>query len=240
MATAQLANASGSIFQLPWQRIVHATESMAASHETLAQKIEEDVERPLKEYGNKNRELQAMPTIQNDLAALAKSLESAQKKAEKLRDKGPKAAEKIATAISQVEEANQQWESRAPFVFEQLQAVDESRVNHLRDVLTQLETHEVDQVERNRQTAESCLNALLNVQTADEIKTFAAKVSGGRAPVPRRQNSSNAAAAAATTPPLPPPPRFHDDAESQRSGRSGHGRAPPGMRAPYFLCLTVI
>ncbi|GAD99835.1 Fes/CIP4 homology domain protein [Paecilomyces variotii No. 5] len=225
----QLDNGAAlGVFQIPWQRIVQSTESLAASHETLAQKIEEDVERPLKEYGSKNRELQAMPTIQSDLSSLAKTLESAQKKAEKLKDKGPKAADKIAAAIQAVEEANQQWDSRAPFVFEQLQAVDESRSNHLRDVLTQLETHEVDQVERNRQTAENCLNVLLNTETADEIKTFAAKVSGGRAPVPRRQDSSTAAAAAAAaTSPLPPPPRFHDDAESQRSGRSGHGRAPP-------------
>lgn len=170
-----------------------------------------------------------MPTIQSDLASLAKSLESAQKKAEKLKEKGPKAADKMAAAIQAVEEANQQWDSRAPFVFEQLQAIDESRSNHLRDVLTQLETHEVDQIERNRQTAESCLNVLLNTETADEIKTFAAKISGGRVPVPRRQDSSAAAAAAAATSPLPPPPRIQDDAESQRSGRSGHGRPPPGM-----------
>ncbi|KAJ9356100.1 Fes/CIP4 homology domain protein [Paecilomyces variotii] len=224
----QLDNGAAlGVFQIPWQRIVQSTESLAASHETLAQKIEEDVERPLKEYGTKNRELQTMPTIQSDLASLAKSLESAQKKAEKLKEKGPKAADKMAAAIQAVEEANQQWDSRAPFVFEQLQAIDESRSNHLRDVLTQLETHEVDQIERNRQTAESCLNVLLNTETADEIKTFAAKISGGRAPVPRRQDSSAAAAAAAATSPLPPPPRIQDDAESQRSGRSGHGRPPP-------------
>lgn len=180
------------------------------------------MERPLREYSNKNRELQSMPTVQSDLASLAKSLESAQKKADKVKEKGPKAAEKLAAAISAVEEATQQWESRAPFVFEQLQAIDESRVNHLRDVLTQFQTHEVDQIERNRQTAESCLNALLNVETADEIKTFAARVNGGRPPVSRRQDSSSAG-----TTPLPPPPRIHDDAVSQRSGRSGHGRTPP-------------
>lgn len=180
------------------------------------------MERPLREYSTRNRELQSMPTIQSDLAALAKTLEAAQKKVDKMREKGPKAAEKLAMAVSAVEEASQQWESRAPFVFEQLQAIDESRVNHLRDVLTQFQTHEVDQIERSRQTAESCLNALLNVETADEIKTFAAKVSGGRQSVSRRQDSSSAG-----TVPLPPPPRIHDDAASQRSGRSGHVRTPP-------------
>ncbi|BDD64300.1 hypothetical protein MAP00_009131 [Monascus purpureus] len=162
-----------------------------------------------------------MPGIQNDLATLAKSLESSQKKVEKAREKGGRGAEKLASAISAVEEANQQWNSRAPFVFEQLQSIDESRINHLRDALTQFETHEADNIERCRQAAESCLNVILNVETADEIKTFAAKFNGGRPVTTRRHDTSMSSREA----PLPPPPRIHDDAASQRSGRSGPIRA---------------
>ncbi|KAL1969485.1 hypothetical protein VTN77DRAFT_8923 [Rasamsonia byssochlamydoides] len=220
------------IFQLPWQRIVNATESLAAAHETLAQKMEEDVERPLREYATKNKDLQSMPNIQNDLTNLSKSLEAAQRKVDKAREKGPKAADKVAAAVAALEEASQQWESRAPFVFEQLQAIDESRLNHLRDVLTQLQTHEVDQIERSRQAAESCLNALLTVQTADEIKTFAAKINGGRDPVPRRPDS-----AAANAADLPPPPRLQDDAASQHSNRSGGVRVPPPVPEPRHTPL---
>jgi hypothetical protein len=233
---------------LPWKRIVTATESLAASHETLASKIEQDVERPLREYGSKNRDLSSMPSIHNDLVNLAKSLDAAQKRLQKAKEKRSKGADKAIAASSSLAEATQQWESRAPFVFEQLQSVDESRLNHLRDVLTQLQTHEADQVERSRQTAESCLNALLNVQTADEIKTFAAKIGGGRESAPLRRSSSAAApppqppppapvpTAPVNTPPpvdLPPPPRIQDDAASQYSNRSGRiGReGPPGEKA---------
>ncbi|KAH1340836.1 hypothetical protein KXV68_002571 [Aspergillus fumigatus] len=221
----QLENGAAlGIFQLPWQRIINATEAVAASHETFAQKIDEDVERPLREYSSKNRELASMPGIQSDLAALAKSFEANQKKVEKAREKGPKGAEKLAAAISAAEELREQWDSRAPFVFEQLQAADEGRVNHLRDTLTQLQTHESDQVERCRQAAESCLNVLLNVETADEIKTFAAKVNGGRPVAPRRQESIPSGGPGA---PLAPPPRIQDDAASQRSETSGPVRTPP-------------
>ncbi|KAF4168989.1 hypothetical protein CNMCM6936_000400 [Aspergillus lentulus] len=221
----QLENGAAlGIFQLPWQRIINATEAVAASHETFAQKIDEDVERPLREYSSKNRELASMPGIQSDLAALAKSFEANQKKVEKAREKGPKGAEKLAAAISAAEEIREQWDSRAPFVFEQLQAADEGRVNHLRDALTQLQTHESDQVERCRQAAESCLNVLLNVETADEIKTFAAKINGGRPVAPRRQESIPSGGAGA---PLAPPPRIQDDAASQRSENSGPVRTPP-------------
>ncbi|KAA8651751.1 uncharacterized protein ATNIH1004_000647 [Aspergillus tanneri] len=172
----QLDNGAAlGIFQIPWQRIINAAEVVASSHETFAQKIEDDVERPLREFNTKSREFASLPGVQSDLAALAKNLEASQKKVDKAREKGPKGADKLSSAIAASEEIHQQWESRAPFAFEQLQAADEARLNHLRDVLTQLETHETDQVERCRQAAESCLNVLLNVETADEIKTFAAK-----------------------------------------------------------------
>lgn len=183
-----------------------------------------------------------MPSIQSNLNTLAKNLETAQKKVDKAKEKSTKNPKQLTTAINAVEEVTQQWESRAPFVFEQLQAADEGRLNHLRDILTQLQTHEVDQVERSRQAAESCLNVLLQVETADEIQTFAAKNKGSRtpsAPAPvRRQTSQldtpSAAAAPApletpdNTPPLPPPPRFQDDAASQRSFGS---ERPPLDRA---------
>ena len=216
-----------SVFQLPWQRIINATESIAESHESLAQKIDVDVERPLREYATKNRDLSSMPGVQNDLAALARNLETNQKKVDKAKEKGSKGADKLASARSATEEVNQQWNSRAPFVFEQLQAVDEGRLNHLRDVLTQLQTHEVDQVERCRQAAESCLNVLLNVETEDEIKTFAAKINGGRPVVSRRESSPPRAPTGVPATPVPTA-QSQDDAASENSRRSGPAGPPPG------------
>lgn len=244
-----------SIFQIPWQRIISATETLAVSHETLANKIEEDVERPLREFSTKNTEMKSMPGIQSDLAGLAKNVETAQKKVDKARAKGAKGADKLASEIANAEEVHQQWDSRAPFVYEQLQAVDETRLNHLRDVLTQLETHEVDQVERGRQAAESCLNVLLNVETADEIKTFAARMAGTRVPatqpIPRRQTEpaetpptiepvSDRTATAPIQPhlsappteaPLPATPRIQDGEvtkPSEASERHAAAQTPPG------------
>ncbi|CAP92332.1 Pc13g12630 [Penicillium rubens Wisconsin 54-1255] len=242
------------IFQIPWQRIISATETLAVSHETLANKIEEDVERPLREFSTKNTEMKSMPGIQSDLAGLAKNVETAQKKVDKARAKGAKGADKLASEIANAEEVHQQWDSRAPFVYEQLQAVDETRLNHLRDVLTQLETHEVDQVERGRQAAESCLNVLLNVETADEIKTFAARMAGTRVPatqpIPRRQTEpaetpptiepvSDRTATAPIQPhlsappteaPLPATPRIQDGEvtqPSEASERHAAAQTPP-------------
>lgn len=192
---SQMATAVDScrIFQTPWQSIISSTEALSQSHQSLAQKIEADVERPLREYQTKTREMQNMSTIQGNLASVAREVDLARKRADKVQS-GRTSANKAANASSDVEHAVQQWDSQAPYVFEQLQALDESRVNHLRDVLTQLQTHEVDQVERNRVSAESCLNAILNVNTTDEISTFVARRSGSAptmSPRPKSRAASN-------------------------------------------------
>lgn len=193
------------------------------------------MERPLRDYHAKNKDMQTMSRVQQDLAILARSLEAAQKKADKLRDKGPKAAGKSSSAASAAQDAKLQWDSRAPFVFEQLQAIDEHRLNHLRDTLTQFQTHEADQIERNRQSAENCLNALLAADTAEEISAFALRASGGRtADMVNRNPPATASSQPESTPmeTLQPPPPINDDAASQRSGHSNQGRSSFGISVP--------
>ncbi|RMZ80024.1 hypothetical protein DV738_g3035, partial [Chaetothyriales sp. CBS 135597] len=204
--------ASLGVFQIPWQRIVSGTENLAASHEILAHKIESSVETPLRRFNSSNRELQAVSSSQSNLASIARGIESAQKKA-------ARGGRKADDANSSVDEASRAWESQAPYVFEQLQALDEQRINHLRDVLTQLQTDELDHVERARTSAESSLNALLNVETADEIKAFAGKTAARRRDsLGRRSSAAGAGVAASSTrptsssasahhPPAVPPPR---------------------------------
>ncbi|KZF25203.1 hypothetical protein L228DRAFT_280460 [Xylona heveae TC161] len=203
------------IFQIPWQKILSSTDSLAQSHHILAQKTEADIERPLREFIAKNREMQAIMTMQGNLAARAKEIETAQKKVDKLKDKGAKAsAGKVAQATSEVESATATWDSQAPYIFEKLQAVDENRLNHLRDVLTQYQTHEVDQVERNRIVAEECLNVLLNIETADEIKTYAIRTAEGRPRIERqRSRTTPSSTLAPSTPAI-----VADDGASQGSG----------------------
>lgn len=173
--------------------------------------------------------------MQGNLQALAKDYDTAQKKAEKLNQKGGKSdSTKVANASSDFENASSQWTSQAPYVFEALQAVDESRCNNLRDLLTQYETLEVDLVERNRKTAENTLNSLLNVETSNEIRTFAARNTGSatgataRMPPPisrpnRSSRSGPPAPSAAQAARLAPPNAGGEELNRQRSpsGESG-------------------
>lgn len=164
------------VFATPWQKIVTSTEALAQAHHSLAQNIFQDVETPIRDFAAGNSEMQAMHNIAGNLRAIAKEADNAHKKQAKLNGKGGKAdAGKVASAASEVEAAQGQWDSQAPYVFERLQAVDEARVDHQRSGLTQFQTHVIECFSATGNSAEECLNALLNVQTADEITTFAIK-----------------------------------------------------------------
>jgi hypothetical protein len=166
---------------------------------------------------------------------MQKELDEAQLKADKLGKKGGKANSlKVDNASQKLEIASSQWDSQAPFVFEKLQAVDESRLNHLRDVLTQYQTHEADQVERNRVTAETTLNSLLEVDTSQEIQNFARNTTQGKPKVERNARRTSSSAGSNTLPPPPIPKVSTGDGGSEHSGRN---EGPSGVSSLiHFRC----
>lgn len=236
-----------SIFQPSWDRVLHSTENIASSHHLFSQRLEKDVEQPLRQFNNR-KDVQNMQTMSANLSTIGKELEDAQDKVEKLTKKGGKAnALKVDTANARLESASSQWESQAPFILETLQALDEQRCNHLRDVLTQLQTHEVDQADRLRAAANDALATILEADTSREVENFVIKVTGGRPKTERRTGTGTGSTngtlgrtptvtrqttsqnvqsppLATTDSGLAPPPQFtsfHDnDARSDHSVRS--------------------
>jgi F-BAR domain only protein len=195
LAQRQLDGVDLGMFSVPWTTLTGSADTLADSHAQLAIKIETDVEQPLRNFASTNREMTQISTIQANLAALAKDVERAAQKTDKLRVRGDKAEPgKVATANSDLDSAQQQWETQAPYVFESLQSLDETRLNHLREALTQYQTHEVDQVERDKITAEQCLTVLLNVETSDEIKNFAQRAPQMRPSLPPSRSHRNSIA----------------------------------------------
>jgi hypothetical protein len=150
--------------------------------------------------------MSGISTVQGNLTAVAKAQEDAQDKADKLNKKGGKAnAQKVEAANSRLQDANQQWDTQAPFVFETLQALDENRLNHLRDVLTQYGTLESDQLERNRTIIEQTLTAVLEVDTAVEIHHWSQSNVSGRLARDRNARQSSIAGSSIANAALPPP-----------------------------------
>jgi hypothetical protein len=166
--------------------MIRSIEALASSHQMFASRVEKDVEQALRTFQSK-AEMQNIHTISANLNSMAKELEDAQHAADKLNKKGGKAnVQKVDSANTRLETATQEWESQAPFIFETLQALDEKRINHLRDSLTQLQTLEADQASRTRTSAEDVLNATLEVNTAEEIQNFAQRTISGRPKLEKR------------------------------------------------------
>lgn len=233
------------IFQTPWDKILQSADAIAASHQLYATNVEKDVEHSLRSFQTR-REMQNINTISANLQSMAKELDDAQNQSDKLTRKGGKAnAHKVDQATSRLEAAQQQWESQAPFIFESLQALDEQRINHLRDALTQLVTHEVDQAARTQASAENVLNTLLEVKTDQEIKNFARKTTGGRPKIEKRTTSTRQGSVTpAATPSLAPPSMSgrDDDGASEHSGfrekDQGGESKPTSLRSCFCMCYN--
>ena len=119
------------------------------------------------------------------------------------------------------------WDVQAPFMFEKLQSLDEIRVNHLRDVLTQYETLEADTCDRDRSVAEQILGILLEIDTSTEIQSWSSSTVAGR-PITERgaRQLSNAGttSTAAAQPPPPPTPRSAHTTQTDNSERLSEQR----------------
>ncbi|KAK4448485.1 Muniscin C-terminal mu homology domain-containing protein [Podospora aff. communis PSN243] len=214
------------VFTSPWEKILQSTDAIAASHQLFAQRIDKDVEASLRGFHSK-KEMQNLQTISANLLTMAKELDDAAEKSEKLTRKGGKAnSHKVDLAASRLESATQQWESQAPFIFETLQAVDEQRINHLRDVLTQFETHEVDQATRTQATAEEVLNVILEVNTEQEIQNFVQRTVSGKPKVERKPITRQSSIVAGSNL-APPSVTGHED---DVSDHSGHREGQPESR----------
>ncbi|ODA81057.1 hypothetical protein RJ55_04019 [Drechmeria coniospora] len=191
------------VFQAPWLRIVDGVERVSQHHHLFAERIENDVERPLRSYQQRS-DYQNMHQISTNLGSMAKDLEDAQEKSDKLNKKANKAStQKIDAAAAKLESASQQWESQSPFIFETLQALDETRINQLRDQLTQYQTHEADLAQRSQLNTAETLAVLLEVSTEKEIQDFSRRITAVRTRTSTRRMSIPRPPTSSSLPPLP-------------------------------------
>ncbi|KAG6039400.1 hypothetical protein E4U41_002706 [Claviceps citrina] len=194
------------VFQPSWSRIINAVETMAQSHHMLADKIEEDLEQPLRGF-QQRQDYVNMHEMSSNLSALAKKIEKPGKRDNR--------------TVNQ-----QEWESTAPYIFEKLQEVDESRVNHLRDILTLYQTHEADQAERARGIAGQTLALVIEVKTEEEIRDFASSTVAGFPPPPTRGSTRRSSTVTRTPSVDQPPPTANTDPMNSNTSH------PPATMGP--------
>ncbi|CAK7262463.1 Suppressor of Profilin deletion [Sporothrix epigloea] len=216
------------VFQPSWDSLLRSIDAIANSHFRFGASVEKDVETPLRKFQSKE-EMASMNVISANLQSMAKELDEAQAQTGKLSKKSGKSnAQKVDTASHRLEGATQQWETQAPFIFETLQALDEKRVNHLRDVMTQLQTHECEQVARSASVADAMLNLVLEIRTEDEIQNFAQQTIQGRPRIQHRSTSTrHSSIAGSVSGGLPPPSPALQVPLSQHSQQLQQSQDPP-------------
>lgn len=188
-----------------------------------------------------------MNTLSSSLSTMARELDDAQDRIERLTKKGGRAnTQKVDAASSKLESASQQWEAQAPFIFENLQALDEARVNHLRDFLTQYQTHESDQAQRTQDNAVQTLALLLEIDTEREIHSFVNKATAGKTRLPTRTSTRQSSIAGTTSSaPAPPstggsasiPPPSVQTPVPPEDDASEHNSVPPEPKPGLFESL---
>lgn len=169
--------------------------------------------------------MHAMTTMQGNLTSMGKAVQEAQDKSDKLSKKGGKAnSQKVDLATKKLESANDNWNTEAPHIFENLQLVDEKRINVLRDVLTEYQTFEMEQINVTRAAVEDVLAHVLEVEAATEILNFVHQTTQGKQ---RRPEASRPSIQSRDTGNLAPPQSSSGlgDNESQHSGGGGPGAA---------------
>ncbi|KAK9434171.1 Muniscin C-terminal mu homology domain-containing protein [Lipomyces doorenjongii] len=170
-----------------------------------------------------------MRAIQENLASVAREIESAEDKVEKYKKKG---SPKVSGAHQTVNNAVAEWDSQAPLVFEKLQGIDEARLVMLKDVLTRYETSEVDKAQRVVSLCEGNLNSLLSFDPQDEIKVYALQIQTNGVPRTAKTSSRHAQ-------PLASP--MHETASSASTVQSSVAVASPsGKRRTSVATVDTI
>ncbi|KAK9390618.1 Muniscin C-terminal mu homology domain-containing protein [Lipomyces mesembrius] len=170
-----------------------------------------------------------MRAIQENLASVAREIESAEDKVEKYKKKG---SSKISGAHQNVNNAVAEWDSQAPLVFEKLQGIDEARLVMLKDVLTRYETSEVDKAQRVVSLCEGNLNSLLSFDSQDEIKVYALQIQTNGVARTARTSSRHAP---------PPASPMHETASSASTVQSSVAVASPsGKRRTSVATVDTI
>lgn len=156
---------NSGLFEAVWMTILSSTRDNSKAASSFAHKIHHDVEQPLRHFSSQPQ-WEDMKTLHRELETLAHTYQSNDDKLRK-KNKHPD------------DETRAQWESQAPYLLEQSEIIDESRLGYLKNSLTTFGTIEADYSDKSLKISEKILNNVLSFEPLDELAAFAAQVSKG-------------------------------------------------------------
>ncbi|KAG0199810.1 hypothetical protein BGX28_006983 [Mortierella sp. GBA30] len=172
-------------FTAPWEKLSAESTELAALHGQFSLRISNEIERPLRDYARINSEWQNLPLAETNCNRIAKEFDEKQAKVtkytravEKVSGKKAETAEqKLMDYTKQLESTRTAWRLEGPIVLQKYQSVDQSRLEHLKQVIT---TFEAIQTETVLQVAEMSGRTSSSVAEFDplmDMELFASEVS---------------------------------------------------------------
>lgn len=150
------------LFEGVWLQVLSSTRENAKAASSFATKIHKEIEAPLRQYTTRSAQWADMKVLQSELETLANTVKLDKHRNTRAND-----------------ENRVQWESQAPFLLEQAETIDESRLGYLKNALTTYGTVEADYSDKSLKISEKVLNNVLSYEPMDEIATYAAQVGRG-------------------------------------------------------------
>uniref|UniRef100_A0A060TC19 ARAD1D36344p n=1 Tax=Blastobotrys adeninivorans TaxID=409370 RepID=A0A060TC19_BLAAD len=201
-----------------WTSVSQNLTDHAEARKGYARKLEEEVAKPLRNLmisstPNRATQWQEFKSQHQALAHLASQLQHSEASFDKSRRKHHGRSSESAQV--HLAEVRSQWENQAPYVVEQFEGLDDSRLVFLKDSLTRSETLHVDACQNGIKHSESALNKVLGFEPLEDMRHYLVNAKNDDFDIPQQAPSNG-----------------HDRAQRVMSTDSGLYDSPaPGARA---------
>ncbi|RHZ71114.1 hypothetical protein Glove_262g43 [Diversispora epigaea] len=170
-----------------WDTLFDELIETATLHSFYVTKISDEIETPLREMTIADQKWTQLKQEETNLSKLAKEYEERvskvnrfKTKKEKLSGKRAETSEnKLIEAQKALEQIKAEWNSEWPKYLERSQEVDFMRWVHLKEILTNFETMQVESYQKRIEISEKNLSTIMEFNVQNEISDFCSKAIEG-------------------------------------------------------------
>ncbi|ORZ10694.1 Muniscin C-terminal mu homology domain-domain-containing protein [Lobosporangium transversale] len=134
-------------FTAPWEKLNAETSELASLHNQFSLRITNEIERPLREFTKTHSEWQHLTMAEASCMRIAKEFDEKQAKVAKYKKtlekvsgkKGEAAEQKLIEYSMQLESTKTAWRMEGPELLQKCQSVDQSRLEHLKQMVSAFE-----------------------------------------------------------------------------------------------------
>ncbi|KAI1316777.1 hypothetical protein EDD11_009516 [Mortierella claussenii] len=169
----------------PWEKLNAESVELATLHGQFSLRISNEIERPLRDFARTHPEWQNLALAEGNCNRLAKEFDEKQvkvakytKTAEKLSGKKGEAAEqKLMDYTKQLENTRTAWRLEGPVVLQKYQGLDQSRLEHLKQIVTAFEAIQTEIVLQIAEMSGRTSTSIAEFDPVMDMELFASEAS---------------------------------------------------------------